>query len=117
MNWKKRILKLVRLKGQGVTFSPHLYDFIHISQRGIGLITNIHNRDIFSVAFIADLKNPDFEPFFDVVKFRPAFDNIIPSYESLVSYAQELKYSSNTNGTNFYEKLLNSIVKLVEDAR
>lgn len=81
--WKGKVVQFLKLKSKGVVFQPARYDFIYVyHKRSIGIITEFHRNNIYSISFFKSLNNP--EPFIDLIKFDTKNDVVIPSYESLL---------------------------------
>ena len=86
MEWKEAVLKFYRLKSHGLTFKGNIYDYAYISdKRSVGLITEIVNPFIMTIAFFPSMKNK--RTFVSTVRFDKNTDFIIPRYESLLKFA------------------------------
>ena len=86
MEWKETVLKYFRLKSHGLTFKGNLFDYAYISdKRSVGLITEIVNPFIITIAFFPSMKNK--RTFVSTVRFDKNTDFIIPRYESLLKFA------------------------------
>lgn len=86
MEWKDIVLKFYRLKSHGLTFKGNKYDYAYISdKKSVGVITEIIGEYIFTVAFFPSMKNDS--TFVATIRFNRATDFIIPTYESLLKFA------------------------------
>ncbi len=98
--WKNKVVKFLKLKSNGITFQPGLYDFLYsTTKKSIGIITEFHSQNIFSVSFFKSLNNND--SFFDVINMDKEKDVIIPNFESLLTIGHSLiKKTSETYQTD-----------------
>lgn len=86
MEWKEIVLKFYRLKSHGLTFKGNKYDFAYISdKKSVGVITEIIGDNIFTIAFFPSMKNDT--TFIATIRFNRNTDFIIPTYESLLKFA------------------------------
>ncbi len=86
MEWKDTVLKFYRLKSHGLTFKGNVYDYAYVSdKRSVGLVTEIVNPFIMTIAFFPSMKNK--RTFVSTVRFDKNTDFIIPRYESLLKFA------------------------------
>lgn len=112
MDWKSRVLKFLKLKANGVIFNPNLYDYIYIyKKKSIGLITEIHSPEIFSISFFRSLNNTD--SFHDVMKMDREKDLILPRYENLLKAGHiYLKKLSGDYQTGEFEFNINTVTEM-----
>jgi hypothetical protein len=98
--WKGKVIKFLKLKNNGITFQPALYDYIYCNnKKSIGIITEFHSQNILSVSFFKSLNNND--SFFDVINMDNEKDLIIPSFESLLKIGHlYIKKTSQTYQTD-----------------
>lgn len=86
MEWKDTVLKFYRLKSHSLTFKGNLYDYAYISdKKSVGVITEKHNENIYTIAFFPSMKNE--ESFVATIRFDRNTDFIIPTYQSLLKFA------------------------------
>jgi hypothetical protein len=86
MEWKDIVLKFYRLKSHGLTFKGNKYDYAYISdKKSVGVITEIIGDNIFTIAFFPSMKNEN--TFIATIRFNRNTDFIIPTYESLLKFA------------------------------
>lgn len=86
MEWKEIVLKFYRLKSHGLTFKGNKYDYAYISdKKSVGVITEILGENIFTIAFFPSMKNDS--TFIATIRFNRSTDFIIPTYESLLKFA------------------------------
>lgn len=86
MEWQEIVLKFYRLKSHGLTFKGNKYDYAYISdKKSVGVITEIIGDNIFTIAFFPSMKNDT--TFIATIRFNRNADFIIPTYESLLKFA------------------------------
>lgn len=86
MEWKDTVLKFYKLKTHSLTFKGNLYDYAYIShKKSVGVITEILGPNIYTIAFFPSMKNE--RSFISTVRFDRNTDFIIPTYESLLKFA------------------------------
>jgi hypothetical protein len=86
MEWQEIVLKFYSLKSHGLTFKGNKYDYAYISdKKSVGVITEIIGDNIFTIAFFPSMKNDT--TFIATIRFNRNADFIIPTYESLLKFA------------------------------